>query len=169
MNSALFPSDETKIFGILLSECRATTNLSQNCVSSIAKYDHRSLQRVEKGIQIHGVINAAKLVADAAHLTKNLRPSAHSDKKADENKCEETAEEQTNDDSNFHFKHMNADSDIADLSVDIDEDLSEGVSDLYAMDGVSEEDTAVDTKPLHEDDVNPEEKKEDTVNSSIHL
>ena len=117
---------------------------------------------------------AAKLVADAAHLTKNLRPGAHSDKKADENKCEETAEEQTNDDSNFHFKHMNADSDIAeldieDLSVDIDEDLSEGVSDLYAMDGVSEEDTAVDTKPLHEDDVNPEEKKEDTVNSSIHL
>ena len=63
MNSALFPSDETKIFGILLSECRATTNLSQNCVSSIAKYDHRSLQRVEKGIQIPGVINAAKLVA----------------------------------------------------------------------------------------------------------
>ena len=54
---------KTKIFGILLSECRAATNLSQNCVSSIAKYDHRSLQRVEKGIQIPGVINAAKLVA----------------------------------------------------------------------------------------------------------
>lgn len=48
LNSALLPSDETKIFGILLSECRAATNLSQNCVSSIAKYDHRSLQRVEK-------------------------------------------------------------------------------------------------------------------------
>lgn len=63
LNSALLPSDETKIFGILLSECRAATNLSQNCVSSIAKYDHRSLQRVEKGIQIPGVINAAKLVA----------------------------------------------------------------------------------------------------------
>ena len=44
---------------------------------------------------------------------------------------------------------------------DIDEDLSEGVSDLYAMDGVSEEDTAVDTKPLHEDDVNPEKTKEE--------
>ena len=77
--------------------------------------------------------------------------------------------------SEDHFKHMNADSDIADLdiedlSVDIDEDLSEGVSDLYAMDGVSEEDTAVDTKPLHEDDVNPEKtKEEDSVNSSIHL
>ena len=28
--------------------------------------------------------DAAKLVADAAHLTKNLRPGAHSDKKADE-------------------------------------------------------------------------------------
>lgn len=120
--------------------------------------------------------DAAKLVADAAHLTKNLRPGSHSDKKADENKCEETTEEQAkDDDSNFHFKHMNADSDIADLdiedlSVDIDEDLSEGVSDLYAMDGVSEEDTAVDTKPLHEDDVNPEKtKEEDSVNSSIHL
>ena len=48
LNSALLPSDETKIFGILLYECRAATNLSQNCVSSIAKYDHRSLQRVEK-------------------------------------------------------------------------------------------------------------------------
>lgn len=120
--------------------------------------------------------DAAKLVADAAHLTKNLRSGSHSDKKADENKCEETTEEQAkDDDSNFHFKHMNADSDIADLdiedlSVDIDEDLSEGVSDLYAMDGVSEEDTAVDTKPLHEDDVNPEKtKEEDSVNSSIHL
>ena len=111
--------------------------------------------------------DAAKLVADAG---------SHSDKKADENKCEETTEEQAkDDDSNFHFKHMNADSDIADLdiedlSVDIDEDLSEGVSDLYAMDGVSEEDTAVDTKPLHEDDVNPEKtKEEDSVNSSIPL
>ena len=120
--------------------------------------------------------DAAKLVADAAHLTKNLRPGSHSDKKADENKCEETTEEQAkDDDSNFHFKHMNADSDIADLdiedlSVDIDEDLSEGVSDLYAMDGVSEEDTAVDTKPLHEDDVNPQKtKQEPSVNSSIHL
>ena len=86
-----------------------------------------------------------------------------------------TEEQAKDDDSNFHFKHMNADSDIADLdiedlSVDIDEDLSEGVSDLYAMDGVSEEDTAVDTKPLHEDDVNPEKtKEEDSVNSSIHL
>ena len=65
--------------------------------------------------------DAAKLVADAAHLTKNLRPGAHSDKNADENKCEETAEEQTNDNSNFHFKHMNSDSDIADLDI---EDLS---------------------------------------------
>ena len=89
--------------------------------------------------------DAAKLVADAAHLTKNLRPGSHSDKKADENKCEETKEEQAKDDnSNFHFKHMNADSDIADLdiedlSVDIDEDLSEGVSDLYANDGVSDD------------------------------
>lgn len=109
-------------------------------------------------------------------LQKICVPGSHSDKKADENKCEETTEEQAkDDDSNFHFKHMNADSDIADLdiedlSVDIDEDLSEGVSDLYAMDGVSEEDTAVDTKPLHEDDVNPEKtKEEDSVNSSIHL
>ena len=47
---------------------------------------------------------------------------------------------------------------------------SAGAGDLYAMDGVSEEDTAVDTKPLHEDDVNPEKaKEEDSVNSSIHL
>lgn len=115
--------------------------------------------------------DAAKLVADAAHLTKNLRPGAHNAEKAEEN-TEETTQD---DDSNFHFKHMNADNDIADLdiedlSVDIDEDLSEGVSDLYTMDGVSEEDTAVDTKPLHEDDVNPEKtKEEDSVNSSIHL
>ena len=132
-----------------------------------------SYMNIDKGQLLD---DAAKLVADAAHLTKNLRPGSHSDKKADENKCEETTEEQAkDDDSNFHFKHMNADSDIADLdiedlSVDIDEDLSEGVSDLYAMDGVSEEDTAVDTKPLHEDDVNPEKtKEENSVNSSIHL
>ena len=115
--------------------------------------------------------DAAKLVAGAAHLTKNLRPGAHNAEKAEEN-TEETTQD---DDSNFHFKHMNADNDIADLdiedlSVDIDEDLSEGVSDLYTMDGVSEEDAAVDAKPLHEDDSNPEEKKEeDNVNSSIHL
>lgn len=120
--------------------------------------------------------DAAKLVADAAHLTKNLRPGTHNAEKAEENNCEKNTEETTqNNDSNFHFKHMNADNDIADLdiedlSVDIDEDLSEGVSDLYTMDGVSEEDAAVDAKPLHEDDINPEGKKEeDNVNSSIHL
>ena len=61
--------------------------------------------------------------------------------------------------------------DIEDLSVDIDEDLSEGVSDLYAMDGVSEEDTAVDTKPLHEVMLIPEkaERRRFLFNSSIHL
>ena len=30
--------------------------------SSIAKYDHRSLQKVEKGTQLPGIINAVKLV-----------------------------------------------------------------------------------------------------------
>lgn len=34
--------------------------------------------------------DCSKACADAAHLTKNLRPGSHSDKKADENKCEET-------------------------------------------------------------------------------
>lgn len=63
LNSTSLPSDETKFFGILLFKCRSITNLSQNYISSIAKYDHRSLQRVEKGIQIPGVINATKIVA----------------------------------------------------------------------------------------------------------
>ena len=58
LNSTSLPSD-----GILLFKCRSITNLSQNYISSIAKYDHRSLQRVEKGIQIPGVINATKIVA----------------------------------------------------------------------------------------------------------
>ena len=69
---------------------------------------------------------------------------------------------------------MNADSDIADLdiedlSVDIDEDLSEGVSDLYAMDGVSEEDTAVDYKEnLSGLSIIQKTKQHDSVNSYNH-
>ena len=46
----------------LLSQCRSVTKLSQNYISSIAKYDHRSLQKVEKGTQLPGIINAVKLV-----------------------------------------------------------------------------------------------------------
>lgn len=47
---------------MLLSQCRSVTKLSQNYISSIAKYDHRSLQKVEKGTQLPGIINAVKLV-----------------------------------------------------------------------------------------------------------
>lgn len=57
------PTDERKLFGLLFYTCRKVTTLSQNYISSIAHYDHRSLQRVEKGLQIPGVMNAGKLVA----------------------------------------------------------------------------------------------------------
>ena len=60
-----FRSDTTRRsgnFGMLLSQCRSVTKLSQNYISSIAKYDHRSLQKVEKGTQLPGIINAVKLV-----------------------------------------------------------------------------------------------------------
>ena len=53
LNSVLTPLEEAEIFGMLLS---------QNYISSIAKYDHRSLQKVEKGTQLPGIINAVKLV-----------------------------------------------------------------------------------------------------------
>ena len=53
---------EAELFGMLLSQCRAVTKLSQNYISSIANYDHRSLQKVEKGTQLPGIINAVKLV-----------------------------------------------------------------------------------------------------------
>ena len=62
LNSVLTPLEEAEIFGMLLSQCRAVTKLSQNYISSIAKYDHRSLQKVEKGTQLPGIINAVKLV-----------------------------------------------------------------------------------------------------------
>jgi len=58
----LTPLEEAEIFGMLLSQCRSVTKLSQNYISSIAKYDHRSLQKVEKGTQLPGIINAVKLV-----------------------------------------------------------------------------------------------------------
>lgn len=61
-NSVLTPLEEAEIFGMLLSQCRSVTKLSQNYISSIAKYDHRSLQKVEKGTQLPGIINAVKLV-----------------------------------------------------------------------------------------------------------
>ena len=62
LNSVLTPLEEAEIFGMLLSQCRSVTKLSQNYISSIAKYDHRSLQKVEKGTQLPGIINAVKLV-----------------------------------------------------------------------------------------------------------
>ncbi len=121
--------------------------------------------------------DAAKLVADAAHLTKSLRPGSHN---ADEKK---DADEE-NEDSHFSFEDMDANNDIADLDiedlgVDIDEDLSEGVSDLYAMDGVEEgaeesveEDAKNEEAKNDEEDAEPnaeENKEEAPVNSSIHL
>ena len=129
--------------------------------------------------------DAAKLVADAAHLTKSLRPGSHNaeeKKEADEN-TEETQNE-SDEDSHFNFKDMDANNDIADLDiedlgVDIDEDLSEGVSDLYAMDGVEEgtedeakaDDENADAKNGDKDDEPKAEegKEEAPVNSSIHL
>lgn len=57
------PDNESKLFGILLFHCRSSASLSQNALSSLAQYDHRSLQRVEKGEQSPGIINAIKLVA----------------------------------------------------------------------------------------------------------
>lgn len=63
LNNIPLPVDETKLFGFLLYKCRKITTLSQNYISTLAKYDHRSLQRVEKGVQIPGIINAVKLVA----------------------------------------------------------------------------------------------------------
>lgn len=63
LKNVLAPPDERKLFGLLFSTCRKVTTLSQNYISSIAHYDHRSLQRVEKGLQIPGVMNAGKLVA----------------------------------------------------------------------------------------------------------
>ena len=61
LNSVLTPLEEAEIFGMLLSQCRSVTKLSQNYISSIAKYDHRSLQKVEKGSNA-GIINAVSLV-----------------------------------------------------------------------------------------------------------
>lgn len=147
--------------------------------------------------------DAAKLVADAAHLTKNLRPGSHNAEEKEETaKEDEKTDDQSTEDTHFNFKHMDANNDIADLdiedlSVDIDEDLSEGISDLYAMDGVEEaqsNETNVDTKAEAEvetkdskngesfenpttdkDTVSKEEaktekhKEEPPVNSSIHL
>ncbi len=132
------------------------------------------------------VDDAAKLVSDAAQLTKKLRPGSHEEK---EEKAEATEEkkEETDTTHHLHFKSMNANNDIADLDiedlgVDIDEDLSEGVSDLYAMDGVTEEeaeetivgkdeaDHAEDSKPEEAPATDSEEKTEEApVNSSIHL
>lgn len=121
--------------------------------------------------------DAAKLVADAAHLTKSLRPGSHN---ADE---KEDADEE-NEDSHFSFEDMDANNDIADLDiedlgVDIDEDLSEGVSDLYAMDCVEEgaeesveEDAKNEEAKNDDEDAEPnaeENKEEAPVNSSIHL
>lgn len=62
LNSVAVPQTETEIFGILLLKSRKVASLSQNFISSLAKYDHRSLQKVEKGIQNPGIINAVKLV-----------------------------------------------------------------------------------------------------------
>ncbi len=132
------------------------------------------------------VDDAAKLVSDAAQLTKKLRPGSHEEK---EEKAEETEEknEETDTTHHLHFKSMNANNDIADLDiedlgVDIDEDLSEGVSDLYAMDGVTEDeaeetvvgeaeaDHAEDSEPTETPVADSEEKTDEApVNSSIHL
>ena len=70
LNSVLTPLEEAEIFGMLLSQCRSVTKLSQNYISSIAKYDHRSLQKVEKGTQLPGIINAVKLVMATAGTVK---------------------------------------------------------------------------------------------------
>ena len=140
--------------------------------------------------------DAAKLVADAAHLTKNLRPGSHNtEEKKDENTENENTQSEHVEDTHFNFKHMDANNDIADLDiedlgVDIDEDLSEGVSDLYAMDGVEEaamdeNEVGTETKPSENnafektstahDAVSKDEpkategKEEAPVNSSIHL
>ncbi len=140
----------------------------------------------------HLLDDAAKLVSEAAHLTKSLRPGSHSaeeTKNADEESKKTQSE--SDEDSHFSFKDMDANNDIAnldieDLGVDIDEDLSEGVSDLYAMDGVEEgaevtadtedtEDTekhAEVTKDIAKEAAKPkaeEWKNEAPVNSSIHL
>lgn len=132
------------------------------------------------------VDDAAKLVSDAAQLTKKLRPGSHEEK---EETAEETEEknEETDTTHHLHFKSMNANNDIADLDiedlgVDIDEDLSEGVSDLYAMDGVTEDeaeetvvgeaeaDHAEDSEPTETPVADSEEKTDEApVNSSIHL
>lgn len=129
------------------------------------------------------VDDAAKLVSDAAQLTKKLRPSSHDEKKENPEETEEKSEE-ADDTNHLHFKSMNADNDIADLDiedlgVDIDEDLSEGVSDLYAMDGVEQdevegavvgdtetEDSDSEEAPTSDSEENTEEAP---VNSSIHL
>lgn len=110
--------------------------------------------------------DAAKLVADAAHLTKNLRPCSHSDKKTDENKCEETTEEQAkDDDSNFILNTwmLTVISQILTLKILVSiltKILSEwcfwSVCNGRRFWGAA---IAVDTKPLHEDDVNPEKNK----------
>ncbi len=129
--------------------------------------------------------DAAKLVADAAHLTKSLRLGSHNaDEKEDADVENEEAQSESNEDSHFSFEDMDANNDIADLDiedlgVDIDEDLSEGVSDLYAMDGVEEgaeesveEDAKNDEAKNDEEDAEPnaeENKEEAPVNSSIHL
>ena len=140
--------------------------------------------------------DAAKLVADAAQLTKNLRPGSHNtEEKEDENTEKEDTQSEQTEDTHFNFKHMDANNDIADLDiedlgVDIDEDLSEGISDLYAMDGVDEaameedkvdtetktsenvssEKTTTDHNTVSKDEHKTEEVKEEApVNSSIHL
>ncbi len=129
--------------------------------------------------------DAAKLVADAAHLTKSLRPGSHNaNEKEDTDEENEKAQSESNEDSHFNFKDMDANNDIADLDiedlgVDIDEDLSEGVSDLYAMDGVEEgAEESVEENAKNEEAKNEEEeaepkaeksKEEAPVNSSIHL
>lgn len=61
LDSVLTPLEEAEISGTLLSQCRSVTKLLQNYISSIVKYDHRNLQKVEKGTRLPGIINAVKL------------------------------------------------------------------------------------------------------------
>ncbi len=88
--------------------------------------------------------DAAKLVSDASQLAKNLKPGPHnSEEKADANAENEKTQDCLSEDAHLDFKDMDASNDIAyldikDLGVDIDEDLSESVSDLYTADGIEE-------------------------------
>ncbi len=88
--------------------------------------------------------DAAKLVSDASQLAKNLKPGSHnSEEKADANAENEKTQDCLAEDAHLDFKDTDANNDIADLDikdlgVDIDEDLSESVSDLYTADGIEE-------------------------------